>query len=121
MYLISVTFPCNFPIKFVKKFKMAGAGGLLEVNIVGEGLGRGSVGQSEDCGSSVDGEVRTPDSGYSSVSSHSSRYEIFSFNHSNIFEFCGNFNEFVQVHLYFDIQQRQPAFMINGRKMLISV
>ena len=73
MYLISVTFPCIFPIKLVKNIKMAGTGGLLEVNIVGEGLGRGSVGQPDDCGSSIDGEVRTPDSGYSSVSSHSSR------------------------------------------------
>ena len=73
MYLIRVTFPYIFPIQIVKNFKMAGAGGLLEVNIVGEGLGRGSVGQPDDCGSSVDGEVRTPDSGYSSVSSHSSR------------------------------------------------
>ena len=51
-----------------KSANMSSEDVIVDVKVVGEGLGGAG-----DTSGSVDDEVKTPDSGYSSVSSHSSR------------------------------------------------
>ena len=67
MFVIYINVNIRWYLHPYKSANMTAEGVLVDVKVVGEGLGVG------DTNGSVEEEVRTPDSGYSSVSSHSSR------------------------------------------------
>ena len=75
MFVIYINVNIRWYLHPYKSANMTAEGVLVDVKVVGEGLGK-VVGEGQgvgDTNGSVEEEVRTPDSGYSSVSSHSSR------------------------------------------------